>query len=302
MCGVPDFRLEPDPYIGLAEDRAKAAHLFEAGRTRTFEQLVRYYYSITPEDPPDLALQWTRHHLAEVEIAAALLRAAHFNDGGGRVLLDLGCSTGGMVVAASRQRWQAVGVDVALRWLVVGQKRLEEAGVTTSLVCANAQHLPWAAGCVEVITASDLLEHSGAPAGVLAEAHRVSKPGAIIVVTANNRFAPLPEPQVKLWGVTQMPRRWQARFVAWRRPDLHRYRLVVPSARELERWLADAGFEQVRVEPAPLVAPHWGEGGAARLLAGYNAVRRLPVIRRLLTLAGPRLWGQAVRSATPAPR
>ena len=107
---------------------------------------------------------------------------------------------------------------------------------------------------------------------------------------------------MKLWGVTQMPRRWQARFVAWRRPDLHRYRLVVPSARELARWLADAGFEQVRVEPAPLVAPHWGEGGAARLLAGYNAVRRLPVIRRLLTLAGPRLWGQAVRSATPAPR
>ena len=115
VCGVPDFRLEPDPYIGLVEDRAKAAHLFEAGRTRTFEQLVRYYYSITPEDPPDLALQWTRHHLAEVEIAAALLRAAHLGAGGGRVLLDLGCSTGGMVVAASRQRWQAVGVDVALQ-------------------------------------------------------------------------------------------------------------------------------------------------------------------------------------------
>ncbi len=302
ICGVPDFRLEPDPYIGLAEDRAKAVRLFEAGRTRSFEQLVRYYYSITPDDPPDLAEQWTRHHLAEEAIADALLTAACLGDGGGRVVLDLGCSTGGLVVAASRRRWQATGVDVALRWLVVGRKRLEEAGVTGVLVCANAQHLPLPAGCVDAVTANDLLEHSGNPAGVLTEAHRVSKAGATAVVTANNRYAPLPEPQLKVWGVTQMPRRWQARFVASRRPDLHRYRMIVPSARELARWLVDAGFEAVRVEPAPLVAPHWQHGGLARALAFYNAARRLPVIRPLLLLAGPRLWGQAVRSATPVRR
>lgn len=298
VCRVPDFRLEPDPYIGLAEDRAVAAHLFDAARTRTFEQLVRYYYSITPDDPPDLAEQWTRHHLVEVQIAHALLTAAQLGDGDNRVLLDLGCSTGGLVVAASSLGWRATGVDVALRWLIVGQKRLDEANVPMTLVCANAQHLPYRAGCVDAVTANDLLEHSGDPAGVLVEAHRVSKPGAAIVVTANNRFAPLPEPQVKLWGVTQLPRRWQARFVAWRRPDLHRYRLVVPSSRELRRWLEDAGFEAVRVEAAPLIAPHWGDGGLARGLALYNAVRRLPLIRPLLVLAGPRLWGQAVRSAT----
>lgn len=302
VCGIPDFRLVPDPYIGLDEDRAKATHLSEAARTRTFEQLVRYYYSITPEDPPDLAEQWTRHHLVEVAIGDALLTHASLDRGGARRLLDLGCSTGGLVVAASHRGWQATGVDVALRWLVVGQKRLEEAGVSASLVCANAQHLPLAAGSADAVTANDLLEHSGDPPGVLAEAQRVSTGGSLIVVTANNRFAPLPEPQLQLWGVTLLPRRWQPRYVAWRRTDLHPYRLAVPSARELRRWLLAAGFERVQVEAAPLVAPHWGQGGAARLLAAYNAVRRLPVIRALLLVAGPRLWGQAVRSATPARR
>lgn len=298
VCGVADFRLEPDPYIGLDDDRAKATHLFEASRTRTFEQLVRYYYSITPDDPPDLAEQWTRHHLAETEIADALMLDAGLGHGKGRVLLDLGCSTGGLVVAASRHEWRAIGIDVALRWLIVGRKRLEEAGVPMTLVCANAEHLPLPDGCVDAVTASDLLEHSGDPAGVLAEARRVSAAGATTVVTANNRFAPLPEPQLKLWGVTHLPRRWQARFVAWRRPDVHRYRMIVPSGRELRRWLTSAGFEAVRVEPAPLVAPHWGHGIASRVLTAYNAVRRWPLIRPLLLLAGPRLWGQAVAPAT----
>jgi hypothetical protein len=38
--------------------------------------------------------------------------------------------------------WTPVGVDVALRWLMVGQKRLQEAGVSATLVCASARHLP----------------------------------------------------------------------------------------------------------------------------------------------------------------
>src|SRR5438128_2224636 len=61
VCGIPDFRLAPDPYIDIEQDRAKGEALFDAGKDRTFEQLLRHYYAITREDPPDLALHWTAH-------------------------------------------------------------------------------------------------------------------------------------------------------------------------------------------------------------------------------------------------
>ncbi|HUR34372.1 MAG TPA: methyltransferase domain-containing protein, partial [Vicinamibacterales bacterium] len=262
VCGVPDFRLVADPYIGFDDDRKKAAHLFEAGRGRTFEDLVRHYYSITPEDPPDLAAQWTRHHLAEVAIAGHLLRTAGLSGGRGRVLLDLGCSTGGLVIAAAQANWQAVGIDVALRWLVIGAKRLDEAGLPITLVCANAEHLPFPDRSVDAVTGNDLLEHTSHPAAVLQEASRVAREQGAAVFTANNRFAPLPEPQLRLWGVAQMPRRWQAAYVAWRRPDVHPYRLRLPSATELGKLMRGANFGEVSVEAAPLFAPHWPEGAA----------------------------------------
>lgn len=293
VCGVPDFRLAPDPFISLIDDRAKALHLFETKGDRSFEQLVRHYYAITPDDPPDLAEHWTRHHQAEVTIADELLAATGMQDGQGRALLDLGCSTGGMVVASARRGWNAVGIDVALRWLIIGRVRLAEAGVSQALVCANAEHLPFASETLDAVTANDLLEHSGDPQAVLHEARRVCATGARAVFTGNNRYAPLPEPQLRIWGVTQLPRRWQARYVSWRRPDVHRYRVLVPSAWEVARMLKRARFASVEIEPAPLLAPHWPPGAGTRLLRVYNRVRRLPLLRPLLRLIGPRLLATA---------
>ena len=73
--------------------------LIEAGKDRTFEQLLRYYYSITKEDPPDLAVNWIAHALAEVSIAEFVLRQARLPAVAGP-LLDLGCSTGALLIAA----------------------------------------------------------------------------------------------------------------------------------------------------------------------------------------------------------
>ena len=288
VAGVVDFRLQPDPYIGLDEDRAKARHLADAAQGKSFEQLVRYYYSITPDDPPDLAEVWTAHHLVEVEIGRRLLDASGLARGRGR-LLDLGCSTGGLVIAATRGGWQAVGVDLALRWLIVGAHRMREAGLTPTLVCANAEHLPFEDGAFDAVTGNDLLEHTAGMAPVLREARRVTSTSAVCVFTANNRFAPLPEPQVRLWGVTQMPRRFQGAYVRWRRGDLHPYRLLVPSARELGRVLRAAGFSGARVEPAPLFAPHWTPGLGTQVLKAYNVIRRWPLVRQVCLAMGPRL-------------
>ena len=291
ICGIPDFRILPDPYIELAKDRVKGALLAAAGRTRGFEELVRYYYDITPEDPPDLAKHWIARALAEVEIARFAVAQYGLT---GRTFLDVGCSTGAMLAAASEHCESVTGVDVAFRWLIVGQVRLRELGIHANLVCANAEHLPFASETFDRVSALDLLEHVPQPRLAVREAFRVSQQDARTVFRTNNRFAPLPEPHVRLWGVGWLPRRWQAAYVAMRRKDLHRYRIALLSSGELARLCRDAGYRFVHVASAPLYAPQFSKP-AQRAFASYNAVRKWPFIAGLLRRVGPLLVAIAER-------
>jgi ubiquinone/menaquinone biosynthesis C-methylase UbiE len=298
VCGIPDFRLVPDPYIGVDDDRRKAERLFDHGQTGSFEELLRHYYGITPEDPSDLAARWIPRALAEPEIARTLLQE-HLAPLAPRApLLDVGCSTGGLLIAAHGSFDTLVGVDVALRWLAVGLVRLREAGVAATLVCANAEHLPFPAASFGALTCTDTLEHVDDAAAALSELGRVGTPGARLLATANNRFAPLPEPNIHLWGVPQLPRAWQAPYVRWRRGDLHPYRIRLRGARELRALAQAAGFEDVRVSPGELAAPH-ASLRLRRTLAAYNRLRTAPIIESLLTAAGPKLVLTAAVSSRP---
>ena len=310
VCGIPDFRLLPDPYIGIDEDRRKAERLFARGATCTFPELLRHYYDVTPEDPADLAARWIPRALAEPDIARALLveyfglppeDAIPPQGGSHRNLLDIGCSTGGLLVTAHGAYGELTGVDVALRWLAVGLIRLRDAKAAATLVCANAEHLPFADGAFGAVTCTDTLEHLRDAAAGLVEARRVSRPGARLLATANNRFAPMPEPNIHLWAVAQLPRSWQPRYVRWRRGDLHPYRITLRSAGELRAMAEAAGYADVRVDAGAILAPHVTSGAAPRVLEAYDRARRLPVIAAMLAGVGPKLVLTAAATASTPP-
>ena len=272
-------------------------------RTAPSRTLLRHYYAVTPEDPPDLAARWIPRALAEPEIAGALLAEYGLledrpKDG---ALLDVGCSTGGLLVAARGTFAEIVGVDVALRWLVVGCVRLREAGVNATLVCANAEHLPFRDGSFAAVTCTDTLEHVADARGALSEARRVSGPGAPLLCTANNRFAPLPEPNIHLWGVGYLPRRWQAAYVRWRRRDLHPYQIRLRSAGELRALASAAGYLEPRVGPGPIVVPHAESSVLRRVLLAYNRARTIAAIGWLLARVGPKLVLTAAATASNRP-
>ena len=301
ILGIPDFRVSPDPYIGIQEDREKGVRLdAEAGR-RGFEALVRHYYAITPDHPADLVPRRIRHALAEVDLSRFLLRDAHVlpqSPGAPRAvaLLDIGCSTGALLIAASEAVDTLVGVDVAFRWLAIGRTRLREAGVSATLVCANAEALPFPDRAFHVVTASDLIEHVTDAASTVREAHRVLTRGGTTVWTTNNRHAPVREPHVGLWGVGNLPRRWQRRYVALRRPDLRPYHVSLRGAGELARLFRSGGFDEAVVEAAALIAPD-SSPSLSSLLGAYNRVRRLAGMRSVARLIGPRLLVRATKSS-----
>ncbi|HLF23866.1 MAG TPA: methyltransferase domain-containing protein, partial [Burkholderiales bacterium] len=218
VAGIPDFRLYADPYIDLEADRAKGLHLNEKAQTLDFKSLVDYYYSITPEVPPDLAQRYTAHHVAGVTRGAAILermRAYGLRqpDADQRVL-DVGCGTGGFVTAAAETGAMVIGIDIAFRWLIVGRRRLQDLGYENAhLVCACADYLPFPDDFFDAIIAESVLEHMRDAQVVLTEIGRVRKAGGAFMARTVNRYSLAPEPHVGVWGVGFLPRRWMDGYV-----------------------------------------------------------------------------------------
>lgn len=231
--GIPDFRLAPDPYISIADEIRKIEGFYAPDHS--FQEMVKAYYALTPESPPELH----RHYLAAMAAAtprgAGLLRKlqSRYPDAGRQRLLDLGCGTGGMSIAAAAQYEQVAGVDVALRWLVMGQRRLAEHNISLPLICANAESLPFREGSFQAVVADAVLEHVRSSTKMRDETLRVLEPGGAFFFTTNNRFSILPEPHVRIFGFGLLPRRLMEPLA--RRVRRTPYKARLHSRRELRR-------------------------------------------------------------------
>ena len=310
IAGIPDFRLLPDRFISLEDDRRKGLRALDLAQARGggFEAALDAYWSITPELAPQLAARHRAHQLLEVDIGEQTLRemerlvladarrtkaesqpSSKHGEELARLntLLDLGCGTAGLLAATGSRFQLAAGVDVAFRWLLVGRLRLNEAGLDCPLICANAEHLPFRGGAFDRIIANDLLEHVVEPGQVLAECRRVIAAAGSCYLATNNRYSLAPEPHVQLWGVGWLARGLQSSYVQSMRN--HTYRNVsLLSANELRRLAAKAGLDCKSTEAAPLYARHLGET-IERIVKVYNNLRLAQPLRPLLRLLGPRV-------------
>ncbi len=114
ILGIPDFRVFPDPYIDIVEDRRKAERIFERAANSDFSTLVEYYWSITPDTPREMARRFTAQALAAVERGRHLLNLhsavkTKLEEPKARVL-DLGTRTGGLLMAAAERAQKPVGI------------------------------------------------------------------------------------------------------------------------------------------------------------------------------------------------
>lgn len=281
--GIPDFRLAPDPYISVADEIRKIEGFYAPGRS--FATMVKGYYALTPESPPELH----RHYLEAM--AAATLRGAgllkklqsRFPDVGRQRVLDLGCGTGGMSIAAAAQYDQVVGVDVALRWLVMGHQRLMDNGLSLPLVCANAESLPFRDKTFQAVVADAVLEHVRSSARMRDETLRILEPYGAFFFTTNNRFSLLPEPHVRLLGFGLLPRRFMEPVA--RRLRRTPYKARLQSLRELRALFKGYGSVMLPwFEPGEL-----GERNET-IRRLWDRLGRIRPIRALLGVAVPQYF------------
>jgi ubiquinone/menaquinone biosynthesis C-methylase UbiE len=98
-------------------------------------------------------------------------------------ILDLGCGTGMFLKELAERGEIVVGVDSAVEMLSIARKRASGA----SLVCADADHLPFKDRSFDVVVSVTLLQNVPEPVVTMKEIARVLKSGGIAIVTSLKR-------------------------------------------------------------------------------------------------------------------
>jgi 2-polyprenyl-3-methyl-5-hydroxy-6-metoxy-1,4-benzoquinol methylase len=181
-------------------------------------------------------------------------------------LLDVGCATGDLLLAAQERGWRVHGVEVSpYAARVAAGRRLE---VTVGLL--RESHLP--EHSFDAVTLLDVIEHLEDPHAELSEMRRLLRPGGVLCIETPN------------WG--SIYRRLLGRRWAALQPRLHILYFDVQSLRTL---LQRTGFEVVeaKTEVVSLVSP---EAIARGLGPSFvRSVVRDNLVRLLLPLPGRQL-------------
>ncbi len=274
--GIPDLRTTDDLYMPADADRALARELDADYDRHDFRGLLERYYDLSPEIPRERRCREIAHILSAPGRTRQWIESLGLGRSDTGPILDLGCGPGGFLAASAgllpgRSLW---GLDIAMRWLLLARKRLDEEGLAHArLVCAGAEAMPFADRAFAGVVAGDAIEHVADQAATLAEAHRVLRPGGRLVMATPNRYSLAPEPHVGVWGVGFLPRRLMGPYVRLL-SGLEFRAIRTLGYDEWRDLLRSSPFDDAVIVAPPLPADNLAhEGRVKRLLAGlYNRV------------------------------
>jgi SAM-dependent methyltransferase len=303
--GIPDLRGwgVSDPYISFDDDLRAAERLHERAQTGSFEEALASYYETNERVTPDQARRFIAGVLAAEDRSRAVLGEwrdladGPVADANRRTtLLDVGCGTGPLLVAASELDAGVIGVDIGLRWLVLARARLRDRGVSATLLCASADRLPLAASSIDLAASESLYENVPSAQAALTEAGRVLRAGGWLCLTTPNRWSLGPDPHVGLPLGGWLPDSVVAAWASRRGMLPPRRRLL--GARETRATLSRLPFSEVRLRPPPIAESQLrGASGTVRAaVSAYRTVAGSAVGRALLLAIGPSLLAVARRN------
>ncbi|MGB0721890.1 MAG: class I SAM-dependent methyltransferase [Gammaproteobacteria bacterium] len=148
----------------------------------------------------------------------AATMVAVLQDGAGRPLdelraLDVGGSTGIIDDYLARYLGAVTGIDIDSSAVESARKAFARPGLHFHR--GDAMNLELPDGCMDVVICSQVYEHVPDAARMMAEIHRVLRPGGVCYFAASNRLM-WNEPHYNLRLLSVMPRALAHRYVRWR--------------------------------------------------------------------------------------
>jgi len=136
---------------------------------------------------------WENLYLWQYKTTEKTLK--HFNiDFSGKVVMDVGCGTGGKSAYLANFTDTVIGIDINPHSIIKGQKLIQkhhpEISHKVILRVDNAYNLNQPDNSIDIIFMDDVWEHIQKPSKALKEAIRITKPGGYILIA----FPPLNHP------------------------------------------------------------------------------------------------------------
>lgn len=151
---------------------------------------------------------------ARVEIIRRRLSLLMDLPTGARVL-DVGAALGLYVVAWNRAGFDAIGVEPWAEAVEASHGIEAETGVPLEMLQGPGENLPIADQSIDLVVATSVLEHVEDPGRVIAEAHRVLRPGGGFYFYTTSALCPR-QAEIRLFpAFPWYPPRLQKRIMRW---------------------------------------------------------------------------------------
>ncbi len=118
-----------------------------------------------------------------------LLRLVDFDAWRGRAVLDVGCGAGVEVVRFARAGARVCGVDLSEQAVALTATNVGQQGLSAGLSVADGEALPFPDNSFDYIFAHGVVQYAASDTAVVAECHRVLKPGGTVLFQVYNRIS-----------------------------------------------------------------------------------------------------------------
>ncbi len=160
------------------------------------------------------------------------------------IIADAGCGSGKWLIYLQRLGYRMVGIEMSHEAGVIAKTHQNDARV----VQADVRAVPLRSQSIDAVLSLGVVEHDeGGPLAALREAHRILKPGGVLVLVV---------PYNNLLRRLVMNR--LLAYATWRRRRVHaelRFAEYRFNAREVRRFLTCAGFNPVGMFPNDMLPP-----------------------------------------------